>query len=65
MGFKTHTSQFTIEIANESLLLEGYSKIFRKETQTEKEQNVLSLILYFNKLPSPYFHILYLEVFLL
>lgn len=44
MGFEGHTSQFMIDMANEFLSLDKYTKIMRKETQTEKEQKSLALL---------------------
>ncbi|KPU45167.1 NYN domain protein [Oxobacter pfennigii] len=44
LGFKTHTSQFIIDMVNEFILLDDYPNIMRKVTQTEKEQMTLLLL---------------------
>jgi hypothetical protein len=44
IGFKSHTSQFIIDMVNEFVLLDKYPGIMRKVTQAEKEQMSLSLI---------------------
>lgn len=44
MGFKNYTSKFIIDMMNEFVLLDKYPNILRKVTQTEKEQQALSLL---------------------
>ncbi|MFC4768231.1 NYN domain-containing protein [Effusibacillus consociatus] len=44
MGFENHTSQFIIDTMNEFVLLDQYSNIMRKVTETEKELKAQSLL---------------------
>lgn len=44
LGFRSHTSQFLIEMVSEFVSLDKYPNIMRKVTQTEKEKMTLSLL---------------------
>lgn len=37
MGFRTHTSQFIIDMVNEFITLDNFPNIMRKVTHVEKE----------------------------